>query len=372
MYSYNLMQWLLFFGIYCIVGWVWETLYVSVLKGQWVNRGFLHGPFLPIYGCGATVMLLVSIPVKDNLVLNFLLGMLSATTMEYFTGAAMEKMFGVRYWDYSDDFLNLNGHICLKASLTWGVFSVLLVRFIHKPIEGLVMGLSFTSLQVISLIFMAYFSSDMSLSFKEALDLKELLNSLTENNEELKRIERRIEIVSTVIGTEVKEKSTEGLKALNKTLETSKQRVEAAKEAVNEHKIGLQKKHKSVTFVTRNVIQNNLNRAEKVKTEYIGALSDRVSEYLDKMKATRDFEEQERSMENGMESSPKEKKSLMTELEEFQNKLSARKLHEKASKSYLNAVRLIRRNPSAISEQYAEALAQLKNLDCIQENDEES
>lgn len=225
MYSYNIMQWLLFFYIYCLIGWIWECLYVSVIKAEWVNRGFMHGPFLPIYGTGATIMLFLTLPVKFNIILTFFVGMIGATILEYVTGALMEKIFGVRYWDYSKCFLNFQGHICLKASILWGVFSVLLVNCIHALVEKTVISLSFNLLQVISLLATAVFSADFCSSFREALDLKELLTNLTENNEELRKLEKRIEVVTTVIGSEIKEKTTEKLVQLNRTIEDGKRRI---------------------------------------------------------------------------------------------------------------------------------------------------
>ena len=79
MYDYYLAQWLLFFFIYCFFGWIWESCYVSVKKRKWVNRGFLHGPLIPIYGFGAVTVLLVVIPVREHLVLVYFLGMAAAT-----------------------------------------------------------------------------------------------------------------------------------------------------------------------------------------------------------------------------------------------------------------------------------------------------
>lgn len=130
---YAVSQWLIFFFIYCFLGWIWECCYVSVRKHKWVNRGFLHGPFLPIYGSGAIVILISTIAVKDIVPLVFLLGMVSSTILEFCTGCCMEKLFGVRYWDYSNLPLNFKGHICFFISLAWGAFSILLVCVIHKP-----------------------------------------------------------------------------------------------------------------------------------------------------------------------------------------------------------------------------------------------
>lgn len=125
---------MLFFYIYCFLGWLWESTYVSVRRREWVNRGFMHGPFLPIYGSGAIVILFTTLAFRENLWMIYLLGMISATILEYFTGAAMEKLFHVRYWDYTGHRFNLKGRVCLSVSLGWGLFSVLLVKFIHPRI----------------------------------------------------------------------------------------------------------------------------------------------------------------------------------------------------------------------------------------------
>ena len=89
MQTYTVSQWLLFFFIYCFMGWVWESCYVSAKSGKWVNRGFLHGPALPIYGSGAIVILVSTIGVRDSIPLIFLLGMLSSTILEFVTGYCM-------------------------------------------------------------------------------------------------------------------------------------------------------------------------------------------------------------------------------------------------------------------------------------------
>ena len=89
MHAYYLCQWILFFFIYSFAGWVWECCYVSVRKRRWVNRGFMHGPILPLYGSGALVILIGTIPVRENIALVFICGMIGATILEYITGAAM-------------------------------------------------------------------------------------------------------------------------------------------------------------------------------------------------------------------------------------------------------------------------------------------
>ena len=137
MYVYTPGQWALLFFFYCFCGWVWESCYVSAKQRHWVNRGFLHGPLLPIYGSGAIIILFATLPVADNFWLVYFLGMLAATALEYVVGAVMEQLFKVRYWDYTKQPFNLHGYICLTSSIAWGFFSDLLIYVIHPPIDKL-------------------------------------------------------------------------------------------------------------------------------------------------------------------------------------------------------------------------------------------
>ena len=201
MYSYSLREWIIFFYLYCFLGWLWESIFVSTKSKKWVNRGFLQGPMLPIYGSGAVMILFATLPVKENLFLVFIFGMIGATILEYITGLVMESLFHVRYWDYSDEKFNLKGHICLKCSLVWGIFSILMIKFIHPPIEALIQGIpnEIISISIISIISITIIIViDFIHSFTEAMDLKDVLIKLTENNyrEELlefkESIKRRI------------------------------------------------------------------------------------------------------------------------------------------------------------------------------------
>lgn len=220
---YTFSTWLFFFYFYCFLGWLWETCYVSVLKAKWVNRGFMRGPFLPIYGSGAIVVLIFTLPYRTNAGLVFLVGMTSATLLEYFTGVVMEKMFHVRYWDYSNQRLNLNGHICVTSSLAWGAFSVILTLYGHTPIEQFAMRMNENLLEVIVFVLTVYISIDMAESVREAFNLKEVLLSLEESSEEFRRIQKRFEVASAFYGGELKERSEAGLRKINSALESGKE-----------------------------------------------------------------------------------------------------------------------------------------------------
>ena len=96
MYSYSIVQWFFFFYFYCFVGWCIESAYVSIKTRQLTNRGFMRGPFLPLYGSGAIMMLVVSMPFQDNIFLVYVAGCVGATILEYVTGVTMEALFKVR------------------------------------------------------------------------------------------------------------------------------------------------------------------------------------------------------------------------------------------------------------------------------------
>ena len=167
--SYSVQQWLLFFYIYCFFGWCFESAYVSLRKRRFVNRGFLHSPMLPIYGSGAVVMLLVTLHLREHVVWMFLAGMAGATLLELAVGLAMEAIFKVKYWDYSNQKFQYKGVICLSSSLCWGLFTVLLNRYVHKPVEEFVLGLSQVTVLVAVIVVSVIFVCDTVVSVKVAL-----------------------------------------------------------------------------------------------------------------------------------------------------------------------------------------------------------
>ncbi len=193
MYVYSPTQWALLFFFYCFCGWVWESCYVSAKQRRWVNRGFLHGPMLPIYGSGAIIILFATLPVADDLRLVYILGLLAATALEYVVGAAMEALFKVRYWDYSQQPFNLHGHICLTSSIAWGFFSILLVRFVHPPIDRLLHRLPGLLVHPLAAVIAVIFAIDTVQSVRAAIDLRDVLTRLTQENAELRRLAEKAE-----------------------------------------------------------------------------------------------------------------------------------------------------------------------------------
>ena len=180
LYDYSAWQWLLIFYLYCFLGWCFESTVVSVQQRHFVNRGFLRGPMLPIYGFGATILLHVSLPLYNRPAALFLASMAAATVFEYAVGVIMEKLFKVKYWDYSEHRFQFQGRICLQSSLCWGFLGLILARVIHPPVEWIVAGLPFVLLVVVDILFTAAFAGDVAVSVRTALDLAKLLEELDE------------------------------------------------------------------------------------------------------------------------------------------------------------------------------------------------
>lgn len=189
MYEYTWYQWLTFFFIYCFFGWIFESTYVSAKTGRFVNRGFLRLPLLPLYGTGAVMMLWVSLPVKDNLLLVYLTGVIAATLLEYVTGWGMERLFKMKYWDYSSQRFNVKGYICLSSSIAWGFLTIFLTEVVHRPIEHYVLGLPVMVNIVFVLITTLLFAADTAESVKTALDLAKVLDAMTDMRAELDDIQ---------------------------------------------------------------------------------------------------------------------------------------------------------------------------------------
>lgn len=206
MYQYSIIEWLFFFYFYCFFGWIFESTYVSVKSRHFVNRGFMRGPFLPIYGSGAIMMLVVSMPFQDNIVLTYLAGCAGATVLELVTGMAMESLFKVRYWDYSNQKFNYKGHICLSSTVAWGFLTILMTEFLHKGVEKIVFTIPETAVTVLTVVLSVYIVADFTLSFKAAMDLRDILIKLEKAREEMEHIQKRLDVLIAVASDEMENK----------------------------------------------------------------------------------------------------------------------------------------------------------------------
>ena len=196
MLGYTWIQWLFFFFFYSFFGWCFESTYVSLHEKRFVNRGFIRGSFLPLYGTGALMMLIVSMPFRDNLILTYVAGCVGATVLEYITGVLMETLFKVRYWDYSKRPLNLHGYICALSAATWAVFSVLIVSVVNPLVKPFVYKIPLGMADVASVVLVCFAVLDTVFAVRRALDLRALLESMERYAKELQALHGGLDSIS--------------------------------------------------------------------------------------------------------------------------------------------------------------------------------
>ncbi len=127
----KLENYILYFFIYAFLGWCFETLYAVYELGHFVKRGFLFGPMCPIYGYGALILLIFLRKYQKNSFKLFFMSMIVFSAFEYFVSFALEGAFMAHWWDYTNEFFNLNGRISVLFSFVWGVSAILFINHIH-------------------------------------------------------------------------------------------------------------------------------------------------------------------------------------------------------------------------------------------------
>lgn len=172
------------FILYSIFGWIYESCLVSVRKKSWVNRGFLNGPIIPIYGAGAVLICIVLDPVSKNYLLVFLGGMTLATILEFVTSYIMEKLFHAKWWDYSRYKWNIQGRICPLVSLFWGVLSVLMTIFLKPLSDSMIRNMPRRTGEVLALVILFLVLADLITTVISTLKLNQKLASMRRVREE--------------------------------------------------------------------------------------------------------------------------------------------------------------------------------------------
>lgn len=317
MYSYTWYQWLTFFYLYCFAGWIFESAYVSILKKRLVNRGFLRLPLLPLYGTGAVMMLWVSLPFEDNLFLVYLSGVVAATILEYVTGWTMERLFKMKYWDYSDQRFNFRGYICLSSSIAWGFLTILLTEVLHPPVARLVQGIPAAADIAGVLILSVFFAEDTVQSVRDALDLGRVLEAMTSMKAELDDIQVQLALLRADASDRVSEYREDAAQRLAVAREDAAQKLAGAREDAAQK--------------LADAREDAATRVEQLKTEAMQKLGQAM--YGDRMGA------------------------LMARSQEIREK-------RLAIASHMNRRRknLLLRNPSASSRRFGSALEDIKEL----------
>ena len=221
---------MLYFFVYGFLGWCTEVAYATTKQKKFVNRGFLNGPICPIYGVGVTVVVYFLTPYKENLLLLYIMSTVLVTVLEGITGYLMDKIFHHKWWDYTDQPLNIGGYVCLIFSLVWGVACVIIVRVIHPVIHKVLTFIPHTLGIVLLVIFEICILVDLYVTAAGILKLNHQLEAMAKIAEELHEISDKLGenihegMMDTIEATE------EGRRKLEAATEESRKKLEAVTE----------------------------------------------------------------------------------------------------------------------------------------------
>lgn len=169
---------LLLYFIYSFFGWCVEVIYVALVGRRVENRGFLNGPVCPIYGFGMLGVLMALFPIQNNIPLLFFGGMFICSLIEFIGGFALDKIFHMRWWDYSNRKCNVGGYICLRYSVMWGIGVVLAVRLGHPLVFAPVQKMNPYLKWILIAVFIIIFSIDMVVTLKKLIGIRKSLGQL--------------------------------------------------------------------------------------------------------------------------------------------------------------------------------------------------
>ena len=180
---YEFCFYFLMLFVFSVVGWITECIYCSIGEKKLVlNRGFLIGPYCPIYGVGTLYVYFAIDRFKDNYFLFFLTSIIGLSILEYLTSYFMEKIFHARWWDYSNRFLNINGRVCLMNAILFGIMAILFSYFVLTPYVNFVSQIPKIILIIVSIIFLIIFVTDYIVSFNLVNKLKEKITDVRKDS----------------------------------------------------------------------------------------------------------------------------------------------------------------------------------------------
>ena len=162
----------LLFIIYAFIGWVIEVIDAYIKTGKFVNRGFLIGPYCPVYGIGCTLMIILLSKYLDDIVVLFFMCIVTFSILEYMTSFAMEKLFKARWWDYSNKRFNINGRICLETMIPFGLGGVFIMYVVNPVIMYVLTSMPDILLTIFSIVIGILYTLDLCVSVKVISNLK--------------------------------------------------------------------------------------------------------------------------------------------------------------------------------------------------------
>lgn len=176
------------FLVYSFVGWVMETCYCWICTKKFVNRGFLIGPVVPIYGTGGVLVYVLLKRYLDMPLVLFIMSIIICSLLEYFTSYYMEKLFKTRWWDYSNRKFNINGRVCLFNMICFGILSLVIMYGVNPFLLDTIHKIDPMVLKTVVSILMTIFLIDLGISTKIIYNFKGISkNVLTDATEEVNK-----------------------------------------------------------------------------------------------------------------------------------------------------------------------------------------
>ena len=178
-------RYIISFMIYSFFGYLSEVTYCSIPAKRFVNRGFLYGPYLPIYGFGGLIVVIILSPLHAHPVVVFALAMILTSILEYFTSWLLEKLFSIKLWDYSRYKLNINGRVCLLNSTLFGIMGIVLEYMVNPFVSRLIDRIPLDLLHSVALIAVSIISVDTAVSTLKMISFREGLKRIRAMRNEL-------------------------------------------------------------------------------------------------------------------------------------------------------------------------------------------
>lgn len=234
------------FITYAVIGWCTEVSYAALDTGRFVNRGFLNGPYCPIYGCGVVIVVAILTPLKDNLLILFFGSFLLTSVLEYLTGFILEKVFHNKWWDYSNKPFNIRGYVCLKFSIYWGLACTFIMDVVHPAIYKFITIIPEILGIVILVIAMTAFTVDICVTVATILKFNKRLKLMEDMAQKMHQLsdelgENIYEGVTNVI-----EKKEAARSAISESILESRSEYEAKKDAKRKEYEELTQKYKEL------------------------------------------------------------------------------------------------------------------------------
>lgn len=172
------------FIVYSLIGWIVEVVGILIQEKRFINRGFLIGPYCPIYGVGGIAIILLLNKYMDDPIALFIMAIVVCSLLEYFTSYIMEKLFKTRWWDYSNYKFNINGRICLETMWAFGALACFVIYVINPPLIRLLESLPHIIFNIISYSIMVIFLIDNIISFKIISNVKATAKNVKKDSTE--------------------------------------------------------------------------------------------------------------------------------------------------------------------------------------------